>query len=248
MGPPKTLDREDGSRLHGAVCDALGVDDISFQYSSSPGESTPGEPTRGVSRGFSINLERKQGRGTFKITIDNKSVDQPVRFLAQYTWPPSREHVFQDLDVAAEAIFETLGSDWERVLAETRIRGQLEAQGGSATKYMAENILKLSEGKLETLDGPISFASVGYETPAGDPALNDQLRAPKREISLEVLREDSRSLYMELMSQWPQLAQARKETIEIDAQRIRKFTEPPSQYLENSVDYIHEVALPLLAD
>lgn len=247
IGPPKTLSREDATELHGAVCDALGVDDFAFQYSSQSSGDTETSPGSGSSRGFTINLERQQGRGSFKIVVDNQNVNQPVRILVQYTWPPSRQHAFQDIDDAVDAVLDTLGPQWERVLAEARVRGQLEAAGGSASEYLAERVLGFGEEARNRLEAPMSFVSIGYETPPGDPTPDDALRRPKRQVSVEVLREDERSLYVELMSQWQQVAQGTNGTLRLDAQRIRQFHEPPSAYLRDSVAYVQEVVLPLFS-
>lgn len=233
--------------VHGAICDALGVDDITFQYATVPlaevAEATAGAPER--SRGFSIQMERKLGRGGFKIALDNPNIDNPVRLLLEYTWPPSREHAYQDLDTAAEAVFEALGPNWQRVLAEARVRGHLEAQGGSAITFMTEHALRLDPARLSELEAPVSFLWIGLETPAGDPTSEDPLRQPKREARLDVLREDPRSLYVELMSQWPQLAPASNGSLTLDARRIRSFDNPPSAYLQNCMAYLSEQFFPL---
>lgn len=248
IGPPQTLSRQDAMGIHDSVCQKLGADDFAFQYRAIPSDEDLSEAPRGQSRGFEIKFVRQQGRGTFNITIDHTNIENPVRFLCQYTWPPSRELVYQDFDLASEALFETLGSDWQRVLAETRVRGQVEAQGDSAARFMSEHVLGLTEAGQERLEAPVSFVTAGYETPATDPSPEDQLQGPKREVTLEVLREDRRSLYLEVMSQWPQIARVSNGTMKIDAQRLRQFDAEPSEYIGNSVDYIHEIALPLFND
>lgn len=247
IGPPQMLSRREAMEIHDGVCQALGVDDFSFQYQTTPSDAERAEGARGESRGFGIKFEREQGGGTFKIQIENANIQKPVRLLCQYTWPPSREHVFQDIDLATEAVFDTLGEDWERVLAETRVRGQVEAGGGSGTDYLIEEVLGLEESDIASLDAPPSFATIGYETPPGDPTPGDQLSSPKREVTVEVLREDERSLYIEVMSQWPQLAPTSNGKIQIDAQRLRQFNTQPSEYLQDTVDYISEVLIPMLS-
>lgn len=248
------LSRQEAMQIHDAVCEKLGVDDVAFQYQTTSSEQEPDQGPRGESRGFAIQLQREQGRGTFNVTLDKDPNVQdpgrqnPVRFLVQYTWPPTRQHVSEDLDLASEAVFETLGEDWQRVLAEARVRGQVEAQGGSGVDYLAEQVLGFEEADLENLDAPVSFATVGYETPAQDPASDDQLSSPKREVTLEVLREDPRSLYVEVVSQWPQFAaQAKGQQVQINPQRLRQFTAVPSDYVEDTVDYIRTVLLPLFS-
>lgn len=240
VGPPKTLTRQDGMAIHSAICDKLGFEDISFRYSTS-GDN---QPSGGMA--FTIELERKQGRGQFKVTIDNAGQQAPVRLFIEYTWPPSREHVNQDIDLAAEAFFEALeGKGWQRVLAETRIRGQTEAKGDSAASFLRTDVLHLSDGEVASLGAPLSYLSLKYETEAAGFTEEDPLAHPKREVSIEVLREDLRCLYVEVMSQWPQLAVSGQGTIEIDARRIRTLASAPSDYLKDSMEYVQSVVLPL---
>lgn len=241
IGPPQTLSRERGTAIHGAICDALGKDDISFQYSAT-GEDQPGS-----GRSFSITMQRKEGRGEFKVTIDNAGSQAPVRLLLEHTWPPSREHVSEDLDLAVEAVFESIGEGWGRVLAETRVRGQTEASGDTAVSFLRNDILHMSQGELDSLGGPLSHVAIKYEVDSAASTEADPLAHPKRVVSIEVLREDPRGLYIEVMSQWPQVPinPAQGATLKIDTRIIRTFDSPPSAYVKNSEDYLQTVVLPL---
>ena len=244
VGPPKTLSRQDGMAIHSAICEALGVEDLSFQYSAEEGQP-------GGGRAFSITMARQQGRGEFKMTVDNAGSQAPVRLLIEHTWPPSREHVLEDLDLAFDAVFEAIGEGWGRVLAETRVRGQTEAGGDSAVSFLSGDILHMSRGELDRLETPLSHLAIKYETEAAASTEADPLAHPKREVSIEVLREDPRCLYLEVMSQWTQVPinvpinPVQGATIEIDARRIRTFESLPSTYVKNTEDYLQTVVLPL---
>lgn len=248
FGPPTALTRENGMEIHHGVCEALGMDDFSFRYSSTAPEEEG--DVRDKSKGFSIHLERPQGRGRFKILIDNHNIQNPIRLLQEYDWPPSREHISEDLNLVEETVFETLEGDWQRVLVETRVRGHMQASGESAVEYLRGRVLRIPDSAAEELESPISFLSVSYETAAGHPTETDQLKAPKREFKMEVLREDPRSLYVELMSQWPQLPTigTKVGTVEVDARRIRGFEAPPSEYLDNCIEYLNRVAFPMFVE
>lgn len=246
FGPPRVISRPEGVAVYDAVCKALGIDDLTYKYAASAPPDAP-PPVAEKSRGYSIEIERRIGRGTFKLTIDNATIQQPIRFLIEYLWPPTVEHVSQDFDTTAEAAFGALPGTWQRVLAETRIRGQLEAAGGSALEFLTRQVLHFDAQRLSALEAQPDFVGIGFETPAGDPSEEDPLRRPKREVKVEVLREDRRSVYVELMSQWPQLALTPQGEVEIDARRIRGFESPPSAYLRNSIDYLNERLFPLFA-
>ena len=241
FGPPRTLSRQDGMEVHSRICERLGVDDVSFRYSTTGDEN---------SRGFSIVMGRAQGRGGLTVTIDNKSINDPVRLHVSYTWPPSREHVYEDIDLASEATFDAIGSGMNRVLVEARIRAQVEARGGSAADYLARNVLNLTDRDFEVLQAQPNYFAIKYEIPAEHPILDNPLSNPKRGMSIEALREDPRVLYLELMSQWPQLAPSgtRGGVIEIDVGKLRPLgDEPPSAYIKEAMGYLTKVAIPLFS-
>ena len=241
FGPPRTLSRQDGMEVHSRLCERLGVDDISFRYSTTGDEE---------SRGFSVIMERAQGRGEFSVTIDNKSINDPVRLHVGYSWPPSREHVYEDIDLASEATFDAIGSGMNRVLIEARIRAQVEARGGPAADYLARNVLNLTDKDFDLLQAQPNFFAIKYEIPAGHPSLDDPLSNPKRDMSIEVLREDPRVLYLEFMSQWPQLAHSGTQggAIEIDVSKLRPLgNEPPSAYVKEAMEYLTKAAMPLFS-
>ena len=99
FGPPRFVRREEASALHGAVCDKLRMDAIGFRY------RTIQNPARPSSRGFSIELERKEGRGGFRVTIDNNDLQQPIRCLMHSLWPPTFEHVTDYFDQTSQVVF-----------------------------------------------------------------------------------------------------------------------------------------------
>ncbi len=237
IGPPRNLSRQIGMGIHSAVCDVLGVDDIAFKY--QPGESQPSERT------FSIHLTREDGRQRFAVEIDQQANQQPIRVLLGYEWPVSNKLVFDDFDAACDAAFGVLGDGWQRVLAEARIRGQVHAPGGSAVSFLSRDVLGVSK-EDRRIDERLSFTAIKYETVAADFARGSELTNPKRDVSVEVLRQDSRSLYVEVMSQWPQVAISPDGTVRVDPGTIRSFQSPPSEYLLNTIDYTESVVLPFL--
>lgn len=244
IGPPRPLDRTVGMQIYDAVCERLFEDDLSFQYGTGEALGPSVVPP------FQIVLERPQARGAkFQVRVEGRGPHSAVRVLVDSPFPKSRENAFEDIDLAAEAVFEVLGDDWVRVLAETRLRGHLEAKGGSGVTFLQEKVLHLSPGELESLEAPLNFAGIKLETPATDPDDGAPLSNPKREFAIEVLREDPRKLYVELMSQWPQAASIPSPggTLEVNARRMRSLAHRPGDYLRNSMDYLNSVALPLFS-
>jgi len=183
----------------------------------------------------------------FVATIDSQAAAAPVRLLIEHTYPQSFDSACQDLDLVTDACFDALGGQFQRVLAEVRLRGQTEASDANAVSFMTERVLRMARS-VGNLEAPPDFASVTLETPARDPAEGDALRGPRREMRVEVLRNDPRSLYIELVSQWPQIAAvpAADGSVEIDPARVRSFEEKPSEYVRNAREFLDERFFPML--
>lgn len=237
-GPPRVLTRQNGMEIHSAICEALGADDLSFKY--TPGASAPGSE-----KPFAIHLAREQGPQKLTVEINGSVQNTPLRLFFGYEWPQSNHMAFQDFDLVCEAVFSVLGEGWQRVLAEARVRGQVHAMGDSAVEFLGRKVLGDATGN-ET--GELAFAAFKYETAAGTFPESEPLANPKRDVTVEVLRDDVRCIYVEVMSQWPQMAADPGTTIQIDPDKIRSFEAPPSVYLNDTMEYTDSVVLPMLED
>lgn len=232
FGPPRYLDRNQASRVHSAICDELTYDDFSFKY-SSPGNEK--------SRTFSTVIERAEGRGGFKVTLDFQGEQNPLRLLAEDVWPQSVQHARERLDKASKAVFSALEGDWQRILAEVRLRAECDVGGNDAARYMREHVMRLDPQALSALEAPISFASAKLETEALPPREGDDLFGPKKELTVEVLRENPKCLFIETMCQWPQIAVAPPGSrVEIDLRMIRTIGDSPSKYVDHAYAFLNE--------
>lgn len=222
FGPPRFIGREEATRLHGRVCDALSIDDFTFRYSSSDSN------IKGTSRGFSILLERQEGRGRFCVRVEHPGAGNPIRVLMEYHWPPSDVHVAERFDMVSKAVFESLDGTWQRVMAEARLRKQCDVGQENALSYMSQDLLQLSATQQNALGSPFTFATIGLHTSPAGPT-DDPLANPAQQLTIEVLREEPRSLYLELMSQWTQVPVG-GDSIELST--IRPIDRLPSEYVE----------------
>jgi hypothetical protein len=218
------VEREEASRIHGKVCDLLGRDDIVFRYSTSE------QAVKESSRGFSIQMERPEGRGGFKAIVDYKGAGNPIRLLMEFHWPPSEVHVAEQFDMTTQAVFEGLEGDWQRVMAEARIRSQCSVRGNNALNFMQENLVNLRSNQTEHLGSPVTFASLRVHV-SPSVQTRDSLEHPRRELKVEILNEDPKALYLELMSQWSQVPVA-GQTIDLTA--IRPIDKKPSEYVRDA--------------
>ena len=79
VGPPRILTRQEGAAIHGAVCEKLGDDDFSFQYT----------PPSDAEQAFSVSMMRKREREEFTISISGAGQGTPTRVLFHFDWPPT---------------------------------------------------------------------------------------------------------------------------------------------------------------
>lgn len=231
FGPPRRVERKEAALLHGAVCEALGLDDIAFRYASERTEKR-------TSRGFSVQMERHEGEGTFRVVIDHGGAGQPIRLLMEFNWPPSLVHVSERFDIVSDAVFNTLEGEWQRVMAEARMRAQYSIQGSEALAFLRSHVVSLKEESISALGDRLAFASLRLEVSPGR-GTSDPMAHPRREVTMEVLREDRSLLYFELMSQWTQIP---AEKPDIDVTAIRPIDQKPSAYIQNSNEALSEWA------
>lgn len=237
FGPPRFVERQEASKIHGDVCTATGLDDFSFKYSTIAPEE------RLASKGFSIVFQRKEGRGTLSAIIDNKNINGPIRILLEYTWPPTIEHIKQNFDIISNSVFDSLDGNWSRVLAEVRLRAQCNTRSSNGLSFLKEKVLGLPQEYISGLGDPLSFCSVKLKVDATQPPSEDQLEGAKRELLIEVLQEDPTCVYLELVSGWYQVAPLpRNQTGKIVIENIRKIDSDPSAYIEDALSCLREQA------
>lgn len=237
FGPPRFIKREEASKVHSALCDITHLDDFSFKY-------TPIEPKeRLASKGFSIVFERKEGRGALVAKIDNQNIDGPIRILLGYTWPPPIDDIKVHFDNISKAVFGSLEGNWTSVLAEVRLHSQCSTRSNDGLTFLREKVLGLPQECISGFGEPLSFCSVKLEVNATQPQppSEDQLKGAKRELLIEVLREEPSCVYLELVSRWPQLAPLpRNQTGQIALESIRQINSKPSVYIEEASSFLRE--------
>lgn len=229
FGPPRLIGRDEAMKIHGAVCDEIGHDDLSFRFSNTEPETTPVQQ-----RGFAIQLTRAEGRGEFVVVIDHAGGNTPIRFLFTWNWPPSNEHVKEQTDFIEKAIFDTLTGDWQRALAEVLIRAQCDVPSPTAQQFMREKVLRLSDNQYDSLGTPIAMISTRIEIEASKPDVGDSISNPHQNLTIEVLREDPRKLYTEMKTIWPQAPFGGQ----IDLSSLRQIDRKPSEYISAAYDLL----------
>lgn len=234
FGPPRVIQRTEASVLYDRVCEKLHIDDFEFQYTSARENA----PSQG-SQGFSIRLRRREGRGVFGVVVDNAKIDQPVRLLVEYEWPPSLPHVLEQFDPAVDAVFGALPCDageWQKVFAEVRLRAHARLQKRTSLEFLRSEFLHAPSTWIDDIGKPLAFIGCKFQALSTGP-FDEPLSSPARELSVEVLREDPTCLYVELVTQWPQVPAVRGQAF-VDPTMLRAFNEPPSRYVGAEYDFL----------
>ncbi|MEW6250083.1 MAG: hypothetical protein AB1716_05510 [Planctomycetota bacterium] len=231
FGPPRIVGRQEAAAVYDKLCEQLRLDDFTFKYESAKEGELP------HSQGFRIQLERREGRGVFGVTVDNPGIQQPVRLLVQYNWPPSLEHVYERCDLAVAAVFDGLQGQWQKVFAEVRLRAHCGDRARNALGFIRDSMLKIPPAWLDGLGQPLHFASCRFASGTGGPA-DEPLDNPLRELSIEVLKEDRGALYFELVSQWPQVPNPGLAPPGNEPPPTRQFTLKPSEYIRAEHEFL----------
>jgi len=233
FGPPRLISRQEAMRFHDALCKALRVDDLLFKYQ-------PVELPKPQGRGFACLFERKEGMGGFSVTLEYSGIPaQPLRLLMSYTHPASMPHASEWFDEAAAAFFGGTVDPptWQRVVAEVRLRAQCSTKSRDGLAFLRHHVLKLPEPWVRSLGQPLFFASAKIEL-APSNAGDDPLALPRRELLIEVLREDPTSIYMELMSNWSAFPDPAGPVHALNIAQLRSILDKPSAYVDEASNYL----------
>ncbi len=152
-----------------------------------------------------------------------------------YDFPPTPQHVNELFDPTAESVFEQMGGDRAFLSAEARVRAQCGTRGDDALGFIKRDLLRLPDQWVEGLGKPLTMASIRFEIDAGPP-MDDPLSNPRRELQIEVLKEDPRCLYLELVSQWPIVSlSAGGAGVTASA---RQLNAPPSEFVDEAQAFL----------
>jgi len=230
FGPARHVARTEAMRVYDALCTSLSWEDLAFQYEQRADPTAP--PGRSDFVGFSIVCKRSEDRAITAITVDRAVRDAPLRVLTEQVWPQSPSHVDEIADIASEAVLsalEPVGGDWQKLLAESRLRYQCSVPGNDGLGFLFDRLVKTRRAFAEMM-GRVTVAGFRCES-ASDAPGGDSLNAPKRELSIEVLREDPRSLYLELVSQWAAVPLPNGITGPPSTAGIRPVDRTPAEYI-----------------
>ena len=234
--PPETISRAQATDFYNRLADE-GFPQLSLEYVPST-ESSP----------FKVLMREKEGRRTDTIVVDVHQ-KHGLRLLVDQAHPESFEVACRKADIVAK-LYSPFVSDRQADLVEARIRAQVSTGKKSAIDYLIRKLVKDSENKLTRL-GSMSHFGIRYEIAPEFPAAGP-LSAPKREVQIEQLREETGSLHVEVMSNWGRMALKPIEEKPGEAQLVQGplsiRREEPSRYLREISEYIEGQVCPFLEE
>ena len=182
-------------------------------------------------------MGRKEGSGGIEILIEGPKPRVPRRLLINSAWQLGSAKVPEEnMDMIADAFWSEFGAN-QILLAEVRIRAQCSSGKPHAGSWFRDSMFR--ETDLDSLGGKLAYAGARLEIQPHPSA--EFWDSPKREISLEVLREDPRDIYMDIMSQWQRLPGAGPSWDLL-------ATAKPSEFIQAAVSYTRSKVLGLFAE
>lgn len=211
--------------MHGRVCDALGLDDLTFSYEKTDGGPLPEVP------GFKIRMARGEGRGGLEVSVNSGNLGEPMRVLVSYDLPRSLQQCTETVDLSIGAVL--AGAEpWTKVVAEVLLAADCAVASNDAVGFIVSELAQVPPGLLGGLGKPLEFAALKFDVSAQ--ATSESLGTPRREVKIEVLKEDLSRLYFEVTSQWPQITASKPE----DFDKVRPIDLRPSEYIADAQRYL----------
>ncbi|HLA80606.1 MAG TPA: hypothetical protein VJP78_03100 [Thermoleophilia bacterium] len=179
----------------------------------------------------------------FAIQIDH--FKQQLRFLISEEFPRRPlELIQEDADSAWEAFrqiwsLERLGG--RPILAEVTMRSTAAAEGGNATKYLLDRVLKVSHTGLHKLGRQVQGLGLRLVLPVqlgvGDKVV--PLAGADGNLLIETLLDDPSKVFLQLTSKWPTLSIPPGVGPPGIPRDVNAEIRKPSQYLQDVYDFLH---------
>lgn len=201
-----------------------------------------------------ITLLRQTGRNpTNKFAVRVDHFQQQLRFFVSEEFPRKTLELFTE---AADIAWDAFQKVWplsklggRPVLAEVTMRVTAAAEGGDATKYLIDRILKISHVGLNKLGRKLSGAGLRLVFPVQVPGEDLPLQGGDGNLLIETLLEDPSRLFLQLTTKWPMMivvppgALAEGTPREISFELLK-----PSEYIGQVYSYLTEHAIQFLSE
>jgi hypothetical protein len=229
------LRREDNLRFYDRVTSA-GVDLPEFNQGTN-----------------ALVLLRKTGGTpphTFFVRVDH--FKQQLRFVVSEEFPRKSFDLFKEAaDIGWDAFQEVWPLDklgGRPVIAEVTLRVTAAAEGGDATGYLIDRILRVSHAGLHKLGRQITGVGLRLVFPVQVPGESLPLSGGDGNLLIESLLEDPSRLFLQLTTKWPSIALPPGTLPNEGPREITFETRKPSDYLEEVYSYLTEQSVQFLTE
>lgn len=189
---------------------------------------------------------KRQSGGTppnaIAIRVDH--FQKQLRFLVTEDFPRKTFELFKETaDIAWDAFQEVwpIGKLGGRPsLAEVTLRFTAAAEGGNATDFLVDRVLKVSHGGLAKLGRKVQGAGLRLVFPVEVPVSGGDipLSGGDGNILIETLLEDPSKVFFQMTTKWPFVAIPRGSVTEGGPQEINADMLKPSEYLDAVYRYV----------
>jgi hypothetical protein len=229
IGPPRPLDRAAAKKLDDCVCDSLGYQDFGLEFSPPPAGSDSHKFTISITRNKSPKLQ---------ILLQGENPNSPMVYRVTETEPSTAPSCGKNVDAAVRALWNAVG-EMDVVLVEARVIGQCNSGADHARNLFRDRLLKIDSESYERLEGPVEF--VGLEMKVGrSKGAGRVIDGPRHEVKLEILQEDPRDIFVNVMLQWSQIKAIAPGAMQIQLKKedvLALREQQASEFLTKAVDY-----------
>lgn len=241
--PPMNLTRKQATELYSNLADK-GFPNLEFQYVPA----AEGQP-------FKVVMTESQGTRKDTITVE-MTRDGSLRLLVNHAWPEAFDIAVRKTDSVKQVFDNIIAESSPQCLIhliEVRVLAQTPAPKGDATRFLLNRIFGPSAVPSQWSQlGRVSHWGFHFETSIGQQEPVSPLDWPCRDVTVEPLREDPRSLYINAMSNWGRTLLRGKNEAPEQAEiaqgplAVSEKLPAPSEYFGEVRQYIESTLCPFL--
>ncbi len=177
-----------------------------------------------------------------------------LNVVVDHQGPQLRLHVWEDFPTRplntfseqADEVWEAFGKVWEPVkiggkpvVVETKLRKTAATEGGKATDYLVDRVMRIPHVGLHKLGRPVGGVGVKLLLPlqVGDPTVLPLANA-QGSLAIETLLEDPSRLFFELTIVWPMNLAIGQPSGDVPVNFLNTDVRKPSSFVEDVNTYL----------
>ena len=241
--PPVKLTRDQATTLYKRLANEI-FPNLQLQYVPET-ETQP----------FRISMKEADGPRVDTVIVDVQPTSA-LRLLVRQDWPDAFAIACKKADTVREVFDDTVQQapiEAQIELTEARIRADVPVGGDSAQKYLMARMMGERE-HAPIGSGQLAHWGIHFEVRPSEPASEESVAGPCRDVTVEPLRDDPTKLYLEVMSNWGRKAirphREKKGQLELVSGPldVSGAVPQPSAHMEEVRSYIEKELCPFLEE